>query len=291
VGEDVTVAVLGTGIMGAGMVQSLRRAGHAVRVWNRTKGKAEALSQDGTVVAGTPDDAVREVDVVVTMLPDGRVTESVMEPVLHDIADRAVWAQMGTVGVEATTRLATLAGAAGVGFVDAPVLGTRKPAEQGELLVLAAGPAGLRERVAPVFDAVGRGTVWLGEEPGRASRLKLVVNHWMLGLVANLAESLALARMLEIDAAEFLDTIEVTGFKTPYAQSKGMAMVKGDYGSGFPVRLARKDLELAVEAAGAAGADLPLARTVAILFARSIELGHGDEDMSAVYRALGPPTQ
>jgi 3-hydroxyisobutyrate dehydrogenase len=282
------VAVLGTGIMGSGMTRSLLRAGHHVQVWNRTDDKVQPLVRDGAVAAASPAEAVKGADVVVTMLADGPATARLMEDALGEMGPEAVWAQMGTVGVESTEELARVAGDAGVAFVDAPVLGTKDPAEKGELLVLASGPAALRERCAPVFDAVGRATIWLGEEPGGASRLKLVINHWLLGLVSGLAETIGLARALDVDPARFLEAIGGGPLNAPYAQFKGMAMVKGDFEASFPLRLAHKDLKLILDAARARSFDAPLAATAATLFARAAELGHADDDMSAVYAALRP---
>jgi 3-hydroxyisobutyrate dehydrogenase len=282
------VAVLGTGIMGSGMARSLLRAGHQVQAWNRTDDKVQPLARDGAVVAASPAEAVKGADVVVTMLADGPTTVSVMEGALGELAPEAVWAQMGTVGVEGTEELARLAGDAGVGFVDAPVLGTRDPAEKGQLLVLASGPEAIRDRCAPVFDAVGRATVWLGEEPGDATRLKLVINHWLLGLVAGLAETIGLAGALGVDPAKFLEAIDGGPLNAGYAQVKGVAMMEGDFETSFPLHLAYKDLNLMLDAARSHGFEAPLAAAVAGLFARAAELGHGDDDMSAVYAALRP---
>jgi 3-hydroxyisobutyrate dehydrogenase len=282
------VAVLGTGIMGSGMARSLLRAGHHVSAWNRTEEKAQPLAQEGAVVAASPAEAVKGADVVVTMLADGPTTAELMEGLLGEVQPDAVWAQMGTVGLESTEQLARLAGDAGVGFVDAPVLGTKQPAEKGELLVLASGPAALRERCTPVFDAVGKATLWLGEEPRAASGLKLVINHWLLGLVVGLAETIGLARALGVDPAKFLEAIDGGPINSPYAQIKGMAMLKGEFEPSFPLRLAHKDLSLVLEAAEARGFDAPLATAAASLFVRADDLGHGDEDMSAVYAVFQP---
>jgi 3-hydroxyisobutyrate dehydrogenase len=282
------VAVLGTGIMGSGMARSLLRAGHHVQAWNRTEEKAQPLARDGAVVVANPAEAVKGADVVVTMLADGPTTAGLMEGVLGEMEPDALWAQMGTIGPESTEQLARLADDAGVGFVDAPVLGTKQPAEKGELLVLASGPAALRERCTPLFEAIGRATLWLGDEPGDASRLKLVINHWLLGLVANLGETIGLARALGVDPTKFLEAIDGGPINSPYAQTKGMAMLKGDFEPSFPLRLARKDLDLVLEAARGRGVDAPLAAAAASLFARAAELDHADDDMSAVYAAVQP---
>src|SRR6185437_8209879 len=145
------------------------------------------------------------------------------------MADGAVWAQTSTVGIDGTAELAALASAHGVGFVDAPVMGTRQPAEEGKLTVLAAAPAELRDAVAPVFDAIGAKTVWVGEEPGAGHRLKLVANAWVFSVVTGTAQSIALAEKLGLDPQLFLDAIAGGAMDAPYVQLKGRAMVAGDY--------------------------------------------------------------
>lgn len=141
-GGSTVVAVLGTGIMGAPMARRLLAGGHQVRAWNRSREKAEPLAADGATVAGSPAEAAEGADVLLTMLADG----GAVEQVVGDAAARpgTLWLQMSTVGIAATERLSGLAG--DLVFVDAPVLGTREPAERGQLTVLASGPDQARER-------------------------------------------------------------------------------------------------------------------------------------------------
>ena len=154
--EGTKVAVLGTGIMGAAMARNLLAAGMKVSAWNRSREKAEPLGQDGAEVADSPADAARGADFLLTMLADADVIEgAVAGDVLSALAEGGVWLQMSTVGEEGTRRLAETANEHGVDFVDAPVLGTKQPAEQGQLIVLASGPEEARERSQPAFDAVG----------------------------------------------------------------------------------------------------------------------------------------
>ena len=221
------VAVLGTGIMGAPMARNLAAAGHEVSAWNRSREKAEPLAEHGITVAGSVAEAVAGAEVVVTMLADAPAVEAVAEEALGAL-DGAVLAQMSTIGLAATDRLAQRAADAGVAFVDAPVSGTRQPAEEGKLVVLASGPEEVRERVDPVFDAVGAKTVWLGEA-GEAQRLKLVLNTWLLGLTEALAEAIALAEGLGVDPRRFLETIDGAPVGAPYAQVKGPMMIDGEF--------------------------------------------------------------
>jgi 3-hydroxyisobutyrate dehydrogenase len=288
--QTSTLGFLGTGIMGAPMSRNCASAGLDVRAWNRTPEKARALADAGVTPVDSPAEAVRGADAVVTMLTDGAAVEAVMAGdggALAAMDDDAVWLQMSTVGIAATERLAALARERGVGYVDAPVVGTRQPAEAGELLVLASGPEGVRDRAAPVFDAVGRATRWVGDEPGPASRLKLVFNGWLVSLIESLSETLAFSRAMGIPPEEFLEAIDGSPMNVPYAQIKGRAMAKMDFSKvAFPLRLAHKDARLVLEAAEAESLDLPLMRTAEAQFARAEADGHGDEDLAAVHHAV-----
>jgi 3-hydroxyisobutyrate dehydrogenase len=287
-GSVRSVAVLGTGIMGAPMARNLAGGGFQVRAWNRSREKAEPLREHGIAIAESPAEAVRDADAALTMLTEGRAVEDVMARggALGSLRDDALWIQSSTVGLSALKRLAELAGSRGIAFVDAPVLGTKQPAEEGALVVLASGPDELRPRCEPVFDAIGSKTVWLGEA-GAGSRMKLVVNSWLSALVVALGETIALARTLGQDPRRFLEIIGGGPLDTPYAQLKGSAMIERDYPPSFPLRLAEKDVALVLEAAERSGLRLELAAAVRSRLTRAAELGHGDEDMAAVAESYG----
>lgn len=279
-----TVAVLGTGIMGGPMARNMAQAKLAVRAWNRTREKAEPLAEHGVTVCADPAEATAGADLLVTMLLDADATEQALaDGALDRLAQDAVWVQMGTVGIEGARRLRALAERSGTAFVDAPVLGTKQPAENGELVVLASGPTAVRERCAPVFEAVGKVTRWVGEEPGAGSALKLVVNSWVLALTDAVAEAVALARGLSIDPQLFLDTIEGSPTDSPYAHLKGGAMIRTEFAPSFPLTHALKDVGLVLDAAQQVGVRLGIAAAVRDDFSRAIERGHGDEDMGAAY--------
>lgn len=280
-----SVALLGTGIMGLGMGRSMLRSGLPLRAWNRTPARAQALASDGAVIAATAADAVRDADVIVTMLSDGAAVAAAMTAAAPGLRQGQVWAQASTVGIAGLEPLAGLAREHGLLFVDAPVLGTRQPAEQGALTVFAAGPDAARPVLAPVFDAIGRKTAWLGTDPGTATRLKLVVNSWVLAVTTAAAEALALARGLDIDPDLFLQAVAGGPLDCAYLQSKAAAIRSGDFTANFSVALAGKDARLVSEAASAAGIRLDVAPAVADRFRRAAELGHADEDMAATYFA------
>ncbi len=273
------VAVLGTGTMGSGMARSLLRAGHEVRAWNRTPGRAEPLARDGATVAATVAEATSGAEVVVTMLFDADATLEVGREVLSVLAEDAVWLQCGTVGVAGAARVAELGGAR---VLDAPVLGTRRPAEDGALVVLLSGRKALRERVSPVLEAVGSRTVVVGDEVGAASALKLACNAWVALLTAGTAQSLALAETLGVDPALFLEAIDGGPVFAPYAKVKGGAMLAGDWTPSFAVDGVVKDVGLMVEAAAAQGFPTGLLHELHELFSEASAQGHGGDDMAAV---------
>lgn len=276
------IAVLGTGLMGAPFARRLAEAGHEVRAWNRTRAKADGL---GATVAATPSEATAGADVLITMLADGPTVAEVVEDALPSAPAGGLWLQTSTVGIEWTKRLATLGDEHGLVYVDAPVLGTRAPAEQGQLVVLLAGPETAREACEEVLPAISRKQVWLGEEIGAASALKLVLNHWIGNSVENVAETVAYAEALGVDPQRFLESIEGGNMDMPYAHMKTGAILSGDLEPSFTLRLARKDIGLILEAAGQAGVDLGLAAVTLERMQRAIDLGHADEDMAATYYA------
>jgi len=282
---STTVAVLGTGIMGAGMTRSLLREGLQVTVWNRSADKAKPLADDGARVAETAAEAVADADVVITMLFDTDAVVQTIEPVLPRFRDGAVWVQAATVGIEGTDRLAALARDAGVDYLDTPMLGTRAPAENGQLVVLASGPSSLRDTVAPVFDAIGSRTQWVSETIGDASRLKLAINAWIGVMINGIAQSVALARGLGIDPQQFLDAVDGGAVNAPYVQLKGKAMIDGEYTPSFELDGVIKDTDLITAALREAGVDTTLATAVRDRLAAASTDGHGGEDMAAVVHA------
>ena len=274
------VALLGLGIMGTGMAHSMLRAGIDLTVWNRSPGRTDGL--DGALVAATPSDAIEGARVVITMLSDAVATEAVIASLLPTMDAGTLWIQMGTIGLDATTQLAAAAAEAGVGFVDAPVAGTKQPALEGKLSVIAAGPEALRQRCEVIFSAVGQRTTWVSERPGDGTRLKLVLNGWLVSLLGGLAEAIATAEAIGIDPAAFLAFIDGGSLGVPYAQAKGKSMIDRSFPTSFSSRLARKDAGLVADAARDAGLSLPINTAVAELFDRAIEAGRGDEDMAAI---------
>jgi 3-hydroxyisobutyrate dehydrogenase len=276
--------------MGAGIARNLLAAGMEVRAWNRTREKAEPLADDGANVVDTPVEAAQDADFVITMLPDVDAVEQLVraeDSPLSVLSEDGVWIQTSTVGEEGSERLADVAAEHGITYVDAPVLGTKEPAEQGQLVVLASGAGEALQRCQPFFEAIGSKTLWL-EPAGAGSRLKLVTNNWLNGLLALLAETISLARALGVDPARFLEAIEGGPLGAPYAQMKGQMMIDEEFPTSFSVDLAQKDSDLVLEAAQARDLHLSIAEAVNARFKEAIDAGHGEEDMAAVYKAAKP---
>ncbi len=253
------VALLGAGIMGLPMARNLAAAGIPTTVWDRSASATEGLTRAGVLVASSPSEAVRDAEVVITMLSTGEVVRTVVldAAVIAAFRQGAAWAQMGTIGVRQTAEIADQVRKLrpDVIFVDAPVSGSRGPAETGQLLILASGPPEAAPILEPAFSAIGRKTVWVGEV-GQGSRLKLVINAYMSVLIEGVAETLELAQRLGVDATKLDETVEGGPLDAPIADAKLHKMEKGDFAPDFPLQWALKDVDLAL--AEAEGHDLPL---------------------------------
>jgi 3-hydroxyisobutyrate dehydrogenase len=284
------IAFLGTGTMGMPMARNLSTAGFEVRAWNRSSERAKPLADDGAEVLEDAREAARGADLLITMLSDTDAVLATAGPALESLDQAAIWIQMSTIGVSGTERCAELAQQRGIQLVDAPVLGTRQPAEEGKLVILASGPEDVRERCEPAFDALGSRTLWLGQV-GAGSRCKIVVNGWVVGVVGLLAETIALAETLEVDPQRFFDAVDGGALDLPYARTKGALMIKHSFDDpSWRLALARKDAELILEAASAHGLELPIMEAVAGRLRRAERDGHGDEDIAATYWATPPRT-
>jgi 3-hydroxyisobutyrate dehydrogenase len=280
-----TIAALGTGVMGAPMARNLARAGHEVRAWNRSLDKAQALSDVGVDVRDDPASAADSADVVMTMLSDADAVLDVARGA--NLADGQIWWQASTIGIEGIEQCAVLGQETGAVLVDAPVLGTRLPAEEGKLVVLASGPDPALDACAPLFDAVGQRTMRLGAA-GTATRLKLAVNLWVLVVTQGTAETIAFAQSLGVEPGWVLEALEGGALDLPYFRMKSKLMLDEDFPASFALALAAKDARLVAAAAERHGADLPIARAVAERLTQATDAGHGDEDMAATYRLSKP---
>lgn len=282
-----TIAVLGTGTMGAPMARNLLRAGFGVRVWNRTVAKAAALAADGAQPARTAAAAAANADVLITMLADGAAVEQVTAGptgALSVLRPGAIWIQMSTVGVQWCDRLGELADCHGVRYVDAPVSGSAGPAARGELEILASAADSARVLAEPIFDVLGRRTVWLPRR-GDGSRLKLALNNWLAVLVEGMAETLTFVGALGLEPHVMLASITGGPLASEYALAKGLAMLDRDFAPGFPLRHAAKDAELALHAADQHAVHLPLTDALLPRWRAAIANSHGGDDVASAVTA------
>lgn len=280
-------AVLGTGVMGAGMARSLLRDDVEVTVWNRTRQRAQQLAADGARVVPSAAEAVRDADAVLIALYDADSVLSVLAESLAASAEDTVWVQTATIGSEGTRRAAELATQAGRTLVEAMLLGTRQPAETGRLTLLTAGDPEVFARIEPLTAAISVKTVWTGPQVGAGTALKLACNAWIASITAATAQSLALAGALGLDPKLFLRAIEGAPADSGYAQAKGEGMLTGSYEPQFALDAALKDVDLIDGAARGAGVDTTLLGALRSLYAQASEAGHGGEDLAAVYTSFG----
>ena len=282
------VAVLGTGTMGAAMARSLLRSRFNVTVWNRSTEKTGPLVEAGARLATDPADAVRDADIVLTMLFDADAVLSVAAEFLPAARVGTIWMQSSTIGADGIRKVAAAAVSTQIPVVDAPVLGTKDPAEKGMLTVLASGERAAIVALQPVFDAVGSKTIVVGDRLGSASDLKLVCNTWVASLTAGTAQSIALARDFGLEPTAFVDAIAGSASDSPYLHIKGDVILTGTRAPQFALDALLKDLRLAQTTAGPSN-PTPLLDDLEHLFATASDDGHGGDDVAWVYDAITAP--
>lgn len=275
-----TITVLGTGIIGTAVAKNLQKSGFKVRVWNRTRSKAEKLQPAGITVCDSPQEAVQDTDVIISLLKDGSAVLEVMQSIEECLSEGTIWVQMSTVGLDIDA-LTAFAKQYKLIFFDAPVQGTKQPAEQGQLIILASGSISHRQAVESIFEAIGKHTVWVSEQPGASSRLKLALNSWVFALTHGVAESLSLAKELGIDPNLVVDVVTGGPMDNAYFQQKAQAILTDDYTTSFSIANAVKDAGLVVSAAEKQALQMDITRAGQQRFQRALDQGHGDKDMAA----------
>jgi 3-hydroxyisobutyrate dehydrogenase len=286
-GTHEPVAVLGIGAMGHGMATSALRAGIPTIVWDRRAETTRDLARLGGQVAATAADAARRAAIVVTMVTDAEAVISIArdQGMLAALAPGAVWAQMSTIGVAGIDGVAALAQRErpDVMLLDAPVSGSKDPAERGQLTIFASGPAEARRRVAALFGALGQRTIWVGEA-GAGTRLKLVNNTWLAFATEAVAASVALARQLGLETGTVTDALGGGPLVSPWQEAKLRRVADGEYSAQFALSLALKDVRLALQAAG--DDRFAVLACLADEWQRAVDQGLGGEDLTVVTRLI-----
>lgn len=280
-----TVAVLGLGAMGHAFATNLANNHFTIRVWNRSAQKGEDLVQKGATLAQTPAQAVEESEAVILMLANAEITLEIMQQVLSSLADNAIVVQMGTIGVDATQQLYSLLKEKrpDVGFIDAPVSGTKKPAEMAKIAILASGDSDLQKTIEPVFAAISQAIHWLGEA-GAGSAMKLVVNSWLIGLMQSLAESHCLAKQLGFSPETLWSVLEGGPLAAPYVKTKLEMMSQGTYDPQMQLKWALKDAKLAAQTSGPN--QMPALQGIIDLWQSAVDAGLGNKDLSVIAHYL-----
>ena len=278
------VGFLGLGRMGRGMALNLVKAGHRVRVWNRSADAAEALRAHGAEPVATPAEAFRG-DAAVTMLADDAALRAVIvEGGLLDQAEKPkVHLGASTISVALAEELAAVHGRAGVAYVSAPVFGRPDVAEAGKLNILAAGPDDAIAAAQPLLAAMGAKTWRFGEAPARANAVKLAGNMMIVAAIEAMGEASALAEAHGVSAAELLDLLTNTIFAAPVYKNYGAWIAAGRYEPpGYGLALGAKDVRLALAAAEAARVPMPLASVLRDGLLEALAHGDGEKDLAAL---------
>jgi 3-hydroxyisobutyrate dehydrogenase len=281
------VAVLGIGAMGHGIATSALRAGIPTIVWNREPEATRDLAGLGAEVAPTAADAARRAAIVVTMVTDTAAVMSIArdQGMLAALAPGSIWVQMSTIGVAGIERVGALVDGErpDVRLVDAPVSGSKDPAAQGQLTIFASGPDEARPRLAPLFDALGQRTIWVGAV-GAGSRLKVVNNTWLAFASEAVAASVALAHRLGLETDTLVDALGGSPLVSPWQAAKLQRIAKGEFSAQFALSLALKDVHLALQA----GEDdrFAVLGCLADEWQHVVDAGLGDQDLTVVTRAL-----
>jgi 3-hydroxyisobutyrate dehydrogenase len=281
------VAVLGIGAMGHAMATSMLRAGIPTIVWNRRPAATRDLAGLGAEAAETAAEAARRATIVVTMVTDTDAVFSIArdQGMLAALAPGAIWVQMSTIGVAGIERVAAMVQAErpDVTLLDAPVSGSKDPAEQGQLTIFASGPEEARPRVAPLFDALGQRTIWVGAV-GAGSRLKLVNNTLVAFAAEAVATSVALAGRVGVETETVIEAVGGGPLVSPWQAAKLDRIAKGEFSAQFALSLALKDVRLALQAAG--DHRFPALACLADEWQQAVDQGLGDQDLTVVTRAL-----
>jgi len=286
--EAMEVGFLGLGIMGTAMARNLLKKGFKVTVWNRSPAKCEELAKEGASVGSSPADVVSKCPITIAMLADPAVALTVaLGPggVVEAIAPGKGYVDMSTVDSGTSQRISEAVIAKGGEFLEAPVSGSKQPAEMATLIILAAGSKSLYDKATPAFDAMGKKSFYL-DDVGGGAKMKLVVNMIMGSMMAAFSEGLAVADKAGLSTQTLLEVLELGAIATPMFKMKGPSMIGGKYPTAFPLKHQQKDMRLALALGDEVAQSMPVAAAANETYKKARSLGLGDNDFSAVHQAL-----
>ncbi|XP_068652850.1 glyoxylate/succinic semialdehyde reductase 2, chloroplastic [Aristolochia californica] len=282
------IGFLGVGIMGAPMAQNLIKAGCDLTVWNRTKSKCDPLLQMGAKYEPSPKEVALACDITFSMLADPQSAADVADGehgAASGMGPGKGYVDVSTVDGATSKLISERISATGALFLEAPVSGSKKPAEDGQLIFLTAGDQSLYERIAPLLDIMGKSRFYLGEV-GNGAAMKLVVNMVMGSMMASFSEGLLLSEKVGLDPNVLIEVVSQSAISAPMYSTKGPSMVKAAYPTAFPLKHQQKDLRLALGLAETVSQPTPIAAATNELYKVAKSLNLGDQDFSAVIEAL-----
>lgn len=279
------VAVLGLGAMGHAFAANLLKKGFTVYGWNRTPGRGEDLQSHGLQLCNDAALAVADASVIIAMLTDGAATQAIIRAIAPSCPQGATFCQMGTIGIQETAESIALLHALrpDMLYLDAPVSGTKAPAENAQILVMASGDQTRAGAAQQVFDAISRGTQWYGEA-GNSQKMKLVINAWLIAMMQGVAESMQLAKQFGFTPDQLWETLEGGPLAAPYVKGKLDMIRKEDYTPQMQLQHALKDARLALE--NAPQGTMPMMSDIAALWEKAAQNGLAERDLAAVYAWL-----
>ncbi|MRT48658.1 NAD(P)-dependent oxidoreductase [Raoultella sp. RIT712] len=284
------VAVLGLGAMGHAFASNLLKKGFTVHGWNRSPERGEDLLAHGLVRHETPQQAVAQANVILSVLTDGEATLQTIREIAPAAQASAIFCQMGTIGVESTRDAIGLLESLRptMVYLDAPVSGTKKPAENAQILVLASGDRQRSADAETVFAAIARGTQWYAEA-GDSQKMKLVLNAWLITMMEGVAESTLLAAKLGFTPQALWGALDGGPLAAPYIKGKLDMIAGNDFTPQMQLSHALKDAKLALDAAE--GTELPILAKIADCWDEAAGEGFAEQDLASVYAWLaGQPT-
>lgn len=279
---------IGLGIMGNAMALNLLKAGFDVTVWNRNPDKCTELVNQGAHQGTSPKEVATHCDVTFTIVSDPAAAMAICngpEGIAAGIGDGRSYIDMSTVDDATSQSIATTIIEAGGRFLEAPVSGTKKPAEDGTLIILAAGDKSVYDEALPAFEVMGKMSPYLGEV-GQGAKMKLVLNMVMGGMLSIFSEGLSLGLKADLDGQQILDILDAGAMANPMFKVKGPMLLDENYTTSFPLKHMQKDMRLAVDLGDKLNLTLPTAAIANESFKQARKAGAGDEDIAAIYKII-----
>ena len=285
---DKRVGFIGLGTMGKPMAMNIKKAGYSLHVYNRSKEKTKPFQELDIPVHDSPKELAENSEVIIVMVTGPEAVKKVVlaeNGIVEGLQPGTIVINMSTVAHDTTTGAADIIESADGKFLDVPVSGTKKPAEDGTLVILAGGKEDLVQEVTPLLNSMGKQIIYCGDV-GQATNMKLMINLLLGSMMQGFSEALTFGKKAGLDFDTIMDTIDAGGLSSLFFNAKGNLIKEGDYTKNFAAELLHKDLSLVLEEAGNYGVPLPQTAAAREVLNSAKAFGFGDEDMAAVYKTM-----